>query len=97
MCTGPTPGWLPTNPLQMSDLTRGGRGYCGRHNAEGHMLEPMNRADLIAIASPPCHECGESVGRKEMPWHPDEDRRWRRGPCCRVGTARHRVVGEPFE
>jgi hypothetical protein len=61
------------------------------------MLEPMNRADLIAIASPPCHECGESVVRTEMPWHRDEDQTWRLGPCFMVCTAGHRVLVEPFE
>ena len=34
----------------------------------------MDRADLIALASPPCHECGESVQRVETRWHLDDDR-----------------------
>jgi hypothetical protein len=60
------------------------------------MLEPMDRADLIAIASPPCHECGASVVRTEMPWHLDEDHTWRLGPCFMVCTAGHRVLVEPL-
>ena len=41
----------------------------------------MDRADLIALASPPCHECGESVQRVETRWHLDDDRTWRPGPA----------------
>jgi hypothetical protein len=37
----------------------------------------MDRAELVALASPRCHECGESVQRVEMRWHEDEDGVWR--------------------
>jgi hypothetical protein len=37
------------------------------------------------------------VVRTEMPWHRDEDQRWRLGPCFMVCKAGHRVLVEPFE
>jgi hypothetical protein len=56
----------------------------------------MDRADLIALASPPCHECGESVQQVEMRWHLDEDSRWRPGPYYMVCADGHRVLVEPL-
>ena len=57
----------------------------------------MTRADLVALAAPPCHECGSSVQRVETGWHRDEDDRWRPGPWFMVCTAGHRVLVEPLE
>ena len=61
------------------------------------MQERMDRAELIAIASPPCHECGESVQRVETRWHLDEDFTWRPGPCFMVCAEGHRVLVEPID
>jgi hypothetical protein len=55
---------------------------------------PMNRTDLVALASPPCHDCGAPVQRVEMPWHLDEDYNWRAGPYFMVCTDGHRVLVE---
>lgn len=54
----------------------------------------MTRAELIALASPPCHECGEPVQRIESMWHLDEDDTWRlvNNMVCSDG---HRVIVEP--
>jgi hypothetical protein len=52
----------------------------------------MDRADLIALASPPCHDCGASVQRVEMRWHLDEDCNWRPGPYFMVCADGHRVL-----
>jgi hypothetical protein len=57
----------------------------------------MTRADLVALASPPCHECGASVQRVETQWHCDEDRRWRPGPWFMVCAVGHRVLVRPLE
>lgn len=54
----------------------------------------VNRAELIAAASPPCHECGEPVQRVETRWHIDEDGAWRPGPYYMVCAADHRVIVE---
>jgi hypothetical protein len=56
----------------------------------------MNRSELIALASPPCHECGASVQRVEAQWHLDEDYRWRPGPYFMVCGDGHRVLVEPL-
>ena len=56
----------------------------------------VTRADLIAFASPPCHDCGEPVQRVEMPWHLDEDYNWRAGPFFMVCADGHRVLVEPL-
>jgi hypothetical protein len=56
----------------------------------------MNRADLIDLASPPCHECGTPVHRVESRWQRDEELRWRLGPCFMVCGVGHRVLVEPF-
>jgi hypothetical protein len=67
----------------------------GLHDDEmcGH---PMNRADLIDLASPPCHECGAPVQRVETRWQHDDDLHWRPGPCFMVCGYGHRVLVEPF-
>jgi hypothetical protein len=57
----------------------------------------MNRADLIALASPPCHECGAPVQRVESRWHLDEDCRWRPGPYYMVCADQHRVLVQALE
>jgi hypothetical protein len=54
----------------------------------------MNRDDMIAVAAPPCHECGEPVQRVEGRWHQDEDARWRPGPFYMVCLDGHRVLVE---
>ena len=56
----------------------------------------MDRATLIALASPPCHECGASVQRVETRWHLDEDTNWRLGPAFMVCADGHRVLVEPL-
>jgi hypothetical protein len=52
----------------------------------------MDRAELIALASPPCHECGSPVQRVEGRWHLDEDGVWRPGPYYMVCAYEHRVL-----
>src|SRR5918999_5588907 len=59
-------------------------------------LDAMTRAELIAAASPPCHECGAPVQRVETQWHLDEDDRWRPGPYFMVCSHEHRVLVEPL-
>lgn len=56
----------------------------------------MDRADLVALASPPCHECGASVQRVEIRWHLDENDDWRPGPSFMVCADGHRVLVEPL-
>jgi hypothetical protein len=56
----------------------------------------MDRNELVARAAPPCHECGASVQRVEMPWRQDEDGRWRLGPSFMVCGVGHRVLIEPL-
>jgi len=56
----------------------------------------MTRAELIALASPPCHECAASVQRVEARWHLDEDYRWRHGPFFMVCGNEHRILVEPL-
>jgi hypothetical protein len=68
----------------------------GRIHQPGGLM-PMNRADLIALASPPCHDCGEPVQRVEMPWHLDDDDSWRPGPYFMVCADGHRVPVEPLD
>ena len=56
----------------------------------------MTRAELIALASPPCHVCSEPVQRVEARWHMDEDGCWRSIQwmlCVRD----HRVLVEPLD
>jgi hypothetical protein len=56
----------------------------------------VDRAQLIALASPPCHECGRAVQRVETRWHQDEDFRWRLGPAFMVCGDGHRVLVVPL-
>ena len=62
-----------------------------------HVNLAMDIRDLIALASPPCHECGEPVQRVEARWYLDEDHRWRPGPYFMVCAERHRVLVEAKE
>jgi hypothetical protein len=57
----------------------------------------VTRKDFIALASPPCHECGDAVQRVEARWHRDEDANWRPGPWFMVCAAGHRVPVKPLE
>jgi hypothetical protein len=59
-------------------------------------MTAMNRAEFIALASPPCHRCGAPVQRVETRWHLDEDWSWRLGPCFMVCDHHHRVPVELF-
>ena len=54
----------------------------------------MHRDELIALASPPCHDCAEPVQRLEQRWHLDEDANWRLG-CYMVCANQHRVLAVP--
>jgi len=56
----------------------------------------MDRAELIARASPPCGECGESVQRVEIPWRLDEQGQWTPGPAFMICGDGHRVLVEPL-
>ena len=58
--------------------------------------DAVTRAELIALASPPCHTCGAPVERVEGRWHLDEDHRWRPGPYYMVCADRHRILVEPL-
>jgi hypothetical protein len=59
-------------------------------------LDAVTRAEMIALASPPCHHCGEPVLRVEIRWHLDEDARWWPGPCFMICGDQHRVLVEPL-
>jgi hypothetical protein len=56
----------------------------------------MDRSELFARASPPCHRCGVAVQRVETRWHLDEDSRWRPGPYFMICLDGHRVLVEPL-
>jgi hypothetical protein len=56
----------------------------------------MDRQDLIALAAPPCHECGASVQRLETRWQRDAEWNWRPGPSFLVCTDGCRVPVEPL-
>jgi hypothetical protein len=56
----------------------------------------MDRAELIARASPPCAECGASVQRVEIPWRLDEAGNWTLGPSFMICGDGHRVLVEPL-
>mgnify|MGYP001079255417 CR=1 FL=1 len=58
--------------------------------------ESMDEADVFARAAPECRHCGERVQRVELPWHLDEDGRWRLGPSFMVCRDGHRVMVEPL-
>ena len=68
------------------------------HDLATHGLRSsaMTRAELIALASPPCHECGAPVQRVETRWHLDEDDKWRPGPYFMVCGDAHRVLVKPL-
>lgn len=54
----------------------------------------MDRAELIALASPPCHECSEPVQRVEIGWRVIADAPlWIAHMVCSNG---HRVLVEPI-
>lgn len=55
----------------------------------------MDRAELIAIASPPCHECGEPVVRVEQSWRREGDG-WVPGSFFMVCASGHHVLVEPL-
>jgi hypothetical protein len=55
----------------------------------------MTRLEMIALASPPCHECAAPVQRVEVRWHLDEDCRWR-AVFTMVCANEHRVLVEPL-
>lgn len=57
----------------------------------------MTRAEFVAVAAPPCHECDAAVERVEAGWHRDEDDVWRPGPWFMVCGAGHRVLVKPLE
>jgi hypothetical protein len=61
------------------------------------MPTQTDRELLIALASPPCHECGASVERVETRWHLDEADGWRPGPTFMVCGVGHRVPVEPLD
>ena len=67
-----------------------------RHRFAERHAHAMDRSALIALASPPCHECAASVQRVETQWHLDEDFNWRCGPCFMVCGDGHRVLVEPL-
>jgi hypothetical protein len=69
-------------------------GYAARDHEPD---DAMNRNELIALASPPCHECGAPVERIETRWHLDEDLRWRLGPSFMVCGDHHRVLVKALE
>ena len=73
---------------------KGGRR--AREAADDRGRHAMTRAELIALASPPCHECAAPVERVEARWHLDEDCRWRPGPFFMVCGNGHRVLVEPL-
>jgi hypothetical protein len=55
----------------------------------------MTRAELIELASPPCHACAAPVERVETRWHRDEDGAWRHTATMVCGNE-HRVLVEPL-
>jgi hypothetical protein len=52
---------------------------------------------MIALASPPCHECGAAVQRLDARCRRDEDGEWHPGPWYMICAAGHRVLVEPFD
>jgi hypothetical protein len=57
----------------------------------------MTRAEFVALASPPCHECDAAVQRVEARWHRDDDGEWRPGPWFMICGAGHRVLVKPLD
>jgi hypothetical protein len=56
----------------------------------------IGHADLVALASPPCQECGASVQRVETRWHLDGDCNWQPGPYFMVCADGHAVLVKPL-
>lgn len=50
----------------------------------------MDRAELIRLASPPCHVCSEPIQRVEMRYEQDTAGEWRVGPTFTVCPNGHR-------
>ena len=57
----------------------------------------MDRAEFIAIASPPCHECGEPVQRVETSWKPGPDWDYVPRSFVMICANDHRVEVEHFD
>jgi hypothetical protein len=55
----------------------------------------VTRAELLAVAAVPCHECGNPVTRVEMGWRWTE-KDWRSEHWTMVCAEGHRVAVEPF-
>lgn len=56
--------------------------------------QTMTRAELIALAAPPCHECQEPVQRTECTWMLNGDGDWVPRSTWLVCTDGHRVLVE---
>lgn len=56
----------------------------------------MTIAEMTALASPPCHECGEPVQRVEMPWRLTSGGEWLLSDPAMVCRGGHRVTVEPL-
>jgi hypothetical protein len=57
----------------------------------------MNRAEMTALASPPCHHCQEPIQRVETSWHRHtnhQNSEWRPGPWTMVCPNGHRIPVE---
>lgn len=55
----------------------------------------MDRAELIALASPPCHECGEPIQRIETgQWVENTDGDWVPSDYYMICANGHRVKVE---
>lgn len=56
----------------------------------------MDRAELIALAAPPCHQCGAPVTRVEWSYvRGPLAGEWVNGPVCLVCPNGHRVQVQP--
>jgi hypothetical protein len=96
--THPAETSCKSGPISIKDDARG-PGTHGWRSSRGwaaQARDAMTRAELIAAASPPCHECEAPVERVETQWHLDEDGRWRPGPYFMVCSNEHRVLVEPL-
>ena len=68
-----------------------------RNASAGRGGDTVTPAEVLALAAPPCHECGAPVERLETLWHRGEDREWRPGPWFMVCPTGHRVLVEPLD
>jgi hypothetical protein len=59
-------------------------------------MNELTRQELIAWASPPCHECGEPVQRVETRYV-EQAEEWVPGPYFMVCANGHRVLVEHFD